>query len=259
MEIFYNKNLKTYKYNLYSTDINVKRMKCGITCRSFIFMSLSLCVISLFYISLLNIHEGNIVPSTKNIEIISRNLCEIENGNNEKRQNIMNRLDQTNESSKNSNNNKQITLENKPYNDMSKNLTEKELYDILNSLEECPPKEDLINIWHHALRAGKGFDNVVNELKALIQKYLDNDFYNTCCCTKKELVYRSIWEKNCFEFYTDVAYELVKYSNGFFELINGKHTLDDILEYIYSFLEQFKILKKELYEKYKKILLKKMN
>ncbi|SCQ12860.1 Plasmodium exported protein (PHISTa-like), unknown, putative [Plasmodium gaboni] len=44
-----------------------------------------------------------------------------------------------------------FTLQNKLYNDMSKKLTKKELFDILNSLDECPPKNDLINILYHTL------------------------------------------------------------------------------------------------------------
>ncbi|SOV84119.1 Plasmodium exported protein, unknown function [Plasmodium reichenowi] len=81
----------------------------------------------------------NIFPSSKYSVIILRNVCEIENENKEIRKNIMNHLDKTNKSSKNSNNNKKITLENKLYNDFSKKLTEHELREALNSLEECSP------------------------------------------------------------------------------------------------------------------------
>ncbi|SOV22392.1 Plasmodium exported protein (PHISTa-like), putative [Plasmodium sp. DRC-Itaito] len=38
------------------------------------------------------------------------------------------------------------SISNINYNDMSKSLTEKELYDILNSLKECPLNQDLRNI-----------------------------------------------------------------------------------------------------------------
>ncbi|SOV84118.1 Plasmodium exported protein, unknown function [Plasmodium reichenowi] len=74
---------------------------------------------------------------------------------------------------------------------------------------------------------------------------------------KEKLKIAEYGKKSVFEFYKTVATEVIKYSNRFFMLINGEHTLDDILEFIYSFLEHFKILKKELYEKHKKELLQK--
>ncbi|ETW20804.1 hypothetical protein PFAG_04636 [Plasmodium falciparum Santa Lucia] len=89
--------------------------------------------------SIFNVFEVNIFPCSKYCVIILRNVCEIENENKEIRKNIMIHLDKTNESSTNSNNNKQIILENKPYNDFSKKLTEHELREALNSLEECSP------------------------------------------------------------------------------------------------------------------------
>ncbi|KYN93153.1 exported protein (PHISTa), partial [Plasmodium gaboni] len=49
--------------------------------------------------------------------------------------------------------------------------------------------------------------------------------------------------------------EEVEYTKDFYTLINGKHTLDDILKFIYSFLEHLKTLKKELHKKHQKELL----
>ncbi|KYN93127.1 exported protein (PHISTa), partial [Plasmodium gaboni] len=125
-------------------------------------------------------YDENIVLSTKYIDIISRNLSEFQNENNNdmKRRNTVNHLDKTNESSKNSYNNETLTLENKHYNDMSKNLTKKELFDVLNSLKECPSNEDLRNIWSHTVDIAKeGLDNLLKESKTSVQKYLDNNIH----------------------------------------------------------------------------------
>ncbi|SOV20000.1 Plasmodium exported protein (PHISTa-like), unknown function [Plasmodium sp. gorilla clade G2] len=257
MAIIYNKKFNTHKYNLYSTNVNRQRMKCRISCRSFIFISLSLCVISLFYLSSWNVHEENIVPSTKYVEIMTRNLSEIENENNNdmKRKNKMNPLDITIQSPSNTYNNETVTLENKPYNDISKSLSEKELYDVLNSLKECPSNEDLRNIWAHTLGVAKeGLDDTLKVLKSLIQKYLDNDVYDE----RKDWLYDTIWKQNLFSLCEKIATEELEYSIKFFSLINDKHTLDDILKFIYSFLEYFKIFKKELHEKYQRELLEKI-
>ncbi|SCQ12766.1 Plasmodium exported protein (PHISTa-like), unknown, putative [Plasmodium gaboni] len=251
MAIIYKNNMKTHRYNSYSNDLNREKMECRITCRSFIFISLSL----------YKIYDENIIPSTKYIEIVSRNLSEIENENNNnmQRKNIMNHSDKTNESSISSKNNKSITLENKPYNDLSKNLTEKELYDVLNSLKECPSKEDLRNIWSHTRGIAKeGVDDIQREIKASIQKYLDNDISEGVMGrthNQKFYVYKDIWDQYMSRFYKILVTEEILSTNNFFSLINNKHTLDDILKFIYSFLEHFKTLKKELHQKHQKEIL----
>ncbi|KYN93176.1 exported protein (PHISTa-like), partial [Plasmodium gaboni] len=191
-----------------------------------------------------------------------RNLSEIENENNNnmQRKNKMNHSDKTNESSKNSYNNETVTLENKPYNDISKNLTEKELYDVLNSLKECPPNEDLINIWSHTVGVGnEGFENINKSLKGFMEKHLDNDVYkNSVSSSVRKYIYKWIWERIIRRFYRTVATEEVEYTKNFYSLIKGDHTLDDILKFIYSFLQYFQILKKELHEKTQTELLHKM-
>ncbi|ETW55793.1 hypothetical protein PFUGPA_02237 [Plasmodium falciparum Palo Alto/Uganda] len=197
-------------------------MKCGITSRSFIFISLSLYAISLFYISLWNVYGLNIVQSTKYSVIISRNISEFENENNNimERENRINHLDETNESSKNSN----------------------------NSKKECPSKEDLKNIWVHTLGVAKeDLDHILKVLKALIQKYLNNDVYlGIDKDGYKEFLYESIWNENRSGFCTTIDNQEAEYSKNFFRLINTKHTLNDILKYINSFLEHFMTLKNEL-------------
>ncbi|SOV79098.1 Plasmodium exported protein (PHISTa), unknown, putative [Plasmodium sp. gorilla clade G3] len=143
------------------------------------------------------------------------------------------------------------------YNDLSKQLTLEELHNILDNLKDHPSKENLRNIWTHTLGVAKeGVDNILKVLKESIQKHLDNDiyvdydnFYGVC------FLYHNIWKENLNRFYLKVVTEELEYTNKFFSLINGEHTLDDILKFIYSFLEYFKALKNELHEKHQKELL----
>ncbi|CDO62022.1 Plasmodium exported protein (PHISTa), unknown function, partial [Plasmodium reichenowi] len=140
------------------------------------------------------------------------------------------------------------------YNDVSKNLTETELREVLNSFKECPPKEDLRNIWHHTVGVAKeGFYNVQKDLKGSIQKYLDNDIYVGKYEGYKNIyLYERMWGECISRLYETILTEELHYSRKFFSLINGKHTLDDILNFIYSFLEHIEILKNELHGKHKK-------
>ncbi|EWC77638.1 hypothetical protein C923_01684 [Plasmodium falciparum UGT5.1] len=151
-------------------------------------------------------------------------------------------------------------MKNVDYNDMSKNLTEQELRDVLDSLKECPSEEDLKNIWTHTIGVAKGgLDNVLNMLKGSIQKYLDNDIYEyTERNLTKVFIYDSIWQQVSYGFCQTIGTEVLECSNRFRSLINDKHTLDDILKFINSFLEYFDILKKALHEKYHKELLDKI-
>lgn len=75
---------------------------------------------------------------------------------------------------------------------------------------------------------------------------------------KEKLKIEEYEKKSVFEFYKTVATEVIKQSNIFFMLINGEHTLDDILKFINSFLEDFKTLKVKLHKEYEKDLLKKI-
>lgn len=140
------------------------------------------------------------------------------------------------------------------YNDISKNLTETELREVLNSFKECPPKEDLRNIWNHTLGVAKeGFYDIQKDLKGSIQKYSDNDIYaGTDEDHSKIFLYDRIWNENISRFYETIINEEKEYTRKFYSIINVNHTLDDILNFIYSFLEHIELLKKELYEKCQK-------
>ncbi|SOV20120.1 Plasmodium exported protein (PHISTa), unknown function [Plasmodium sp. gorilla clade G2] len=249
---------------------------------SFKFLCLSLYVIGFYYIFLNNFLENESLEIVKNCNVYKRNLGEVEkesNGSQWKR-NLKVKNEDVNKTKSNGNikSNEQNVEENKHsinhddkningekksnnsisdinYNDLSKNLTEKELLDVLSSLKECPPTKDLGNIWTHTVRVAKeGLGDIKKDLKESIQNYLDNDYSDTTSCIKKKLVYATIWEENIARFNRTVEREQEKYTNDFFNLIKDESTLDDMRKFIYSFLEFFKILKEELYQDHQKEL-----
>ncbi|SOV20005.1 Plasmodium exported protein (PHISTa), unknown function [Plasmodium sp. gorilla clade G2] len=244
-------------------------------------------MIGFYYVFLNNSLEIKSLEIVKNFSVYKRNLGEAErNTKRSKRKKIFKlRKEDTNKTKSNENDNKcneqkvqqniystnndmkntnvenqsNISISNINYNDMSKQLTEKELLDVLNSLKECPSKEDLRNIWNHTVGVAKGgLDDIQRELKGLIQKYLDNDTYRHDIMGREEYLYNNIWQQNLSSLCTTVGSEVVENTNRFFSLINGEHTLDDILKFIYSFLEHFETLKKELHEKHQSELLQKI-
>ncbi|ETW14972.1 hypothetical protein PFBG_06120 [Plasmodium falciparum 7G8] len=87
---------------------------------------------------------------------------------------------------------------------MLKNLTEKELREVLNSSEVFPSIEDLRNIWVHTHSIAKeGLDDILKVLKSLIQKYLDNDIYVRIDeCIWKYLLYDGNGKKIILNFVT---------------------------------------------------------
>ncbi|SOV11122.1 Plasmodium exported protein (PHIST), unknown function [Plasmodium sp. gorilla clade G2] len=267
---------------LYVLDKNEKGILRYI---SFKFLCLSLYIIGFYYVFLNTSLENKGLHIVNISNMYERNLGEAQknrNGSQRKRNlklknedvsktkyntNNIKSNEQSVEENKNCNNNdmKNNNVQNKSnssvnninYNDLSKNLTEKELYNVLNSLKECPSKEDLRNIWTHTLGVAKeGLDDIYQQLKASIQKYLDNEVcLGTDEFSDKIFVYKDMWNEQISRFCQSVGNEQGEYTNKFFSLINDKHTLDDILKFIYSFLEYFHTIKNELHEKHQKELL----
>ncbi|SOV84263.1 Plasmodium exported protein (PHISTa), unknown, putative [Plasmodium sp.] len=269
-------------FPFYHADVNQKGKSRYI---SFKFLCISLYTIGIYYFLFKLSLENNSLEIYKCCNIYERTLGEAEKKHNgpQSKRNLKRKkedLNKTNSKKNNTKCNEQKVEENKNstnndhghskvennsnssvnninYNDMSKNLTEKELLDVLNSLEECPSKEDLRNIWTHTIGVAKeGVDVIFKELKALIQKYLDNDFREVITMSgQKEFTYDYIWKGHNLRLFQSVTSEEVEHTHQFYRLINDEHSLDNILKFIYSFLEYFKKLKMELHEKHKKELL----
>ncbi|SCQ12727.1 Plasmodium exported protein (PHISTa), unknown, putative [Plasmodium sp.] len=266
----------------YNSDENHKGKLNYIT---FKFICLSLYIIGFYYAFLNNCLENGSLEIVKISNLYERNLGEAEKNNksSKRKSNLKQKKEDVCKTKSNENNSKfnkqkvedkkystgndheNTKVENKSnspvcninYNDTTKNLTEAELREVLSSLETCPPKEDLKNIWNHTIGVAKeGLDDMLKELKELIQKYLDNDILERIDGYGNKLfLYDNILKGNTFRLCQTVSIEELEYTNKFFSLINDEHTLDDILKFIYSFLEHIETLKKELYKKHKKELL----
>ncbi|SOV20227.1 Plasmodium exported protein (PHISTa), unknown function [Plasmodium sp. gorilla clade G2] len=267
-------------FSLYGDNMNQKGTLRYI---SFKFICLSLYVIGFYYVFLNTSLENTGLQIVNISNVYERNLSEAEKNNNgpQRKRNLklknedVNKTksngniksneekveenrDSTNNDMKNNNveNKSNSSMNNINYNDVSKNLTEKELYDVLNSLKECPSNEDLRNLWTHTLGIAKeGLDDIQKQLKASIQKYLDNDFENVISMSGKVFVYQYRLEGHISRIFQAVTNEELEYTRHFYTLINNKHTLDDILKFLYSFLEHFKTLKKQLHKDHQKELL----
>ncbi|SOV76026.1 Plasmodium exported protein (PHIST), unknown, putative [Plasmodium sp. gorilla clade G3] len=248
------------------------------------FLFLCLYMIGFYYVFLNISLENKSLKIAKNCNVYKRNLGEAEKNNksSKMKKNLKHKKEDVRKTKSNENNIKyneqkiedkkygnnndmentkvkntsNSSVSNINYNDTSKNLTENELCDLLDGLEECPSKEDLRNIWTHTIGVAKeGVDDIQKELKASIQKYLDNDIDDSSgIYTSGIWLYGDIWEEHRSEICATVASEEKEHTNEFYRIINGKHTLDDILKFIYSFLEYFNTLKKELREKHQKEL-----
>ncbi|ETW43480.1 hypothetical protein PFNF135_02393 [Plasmodium falciparum NF135/5.C10] len=98
---------------------------------------------------------------------------------------------------------------------------------------------------------------MLNVLKGLIQKYLDNDIDEGFERGRGNIrfLYERIWKQNLGRIYEIVGTKEEEHTKNFLNLINREHTLDDILKFIYSFLDHFDTLKKELHEETQKELL----
>ncbi|SOV23555.1 Plasmodium exported protein (PHIST), unknown function [Plasmodium sp. DRC-Itaito] len=269
-------------FPFYRVDVNPKGKLYYI---SFKFLCLSLYIVVFYYVFLNTSLENKGLQIVNISNVYERNLGEAQTKNNgpkwkkflklknedvnktKSNGNIKSNEEQVEGNKHNSINhdNENNDVENKSnssmnninYNDLSKNLTEKELFDVLNSLKECPPKEDLRNIWNHTLGVAKeDLDNIYQQLKASIQKYLDDDFLDTLDDSAFDVcAYNYRLQGHISRLNQAVGKEEVKYTKDFYNLINNKHTLDDILKFIYSYLEHFKTLKKELHQKHQKELL----
>ncbi|SOV20077.1 Plasmodium exported protein (PHISTa), unknown function [Plasmodium sp. gorilla clade G2] len=260
-------------FTLYSP---YKKRKRKLYYMSFKFVYLSLYIVVFYYVFLNNSLENSSLEIAKNCNVYIRNLVEAERNfkGSKRKQNSKLKKEDMSKTKSSENNNKcdeqkieenkhstnndnennhvenksNISISNINYNDISKRLSEKELFEVLNSFEECPSNDDLRYIWSHTMGVAKEvLDHVFKESKASIQKYLDNDILkSTDAYGFKFFVYDEMWKEYIYRFSKEVAIEEVEYTNKFFSLIKDKHTYDDILKFIYSFLENFKTVINEL-------------
>ncbi|ETW51551.1 hypothetical protein PFMALIP_00389 [Plasmodium falciparum MaliPS096_E11] len=108
------------------------------------------------------------------------------------------------------------------YNDLLKQLTLNELYNVLDNFEEFPSNEDFYNIWNHVLGIDKeGFDDMLTELSFYIKDYL----------------YK--YEYQRYHHIEDLEHTL-----NFYSLLKDGTSIDEMKHYIYSFIKYYDTLKK---------------
>ncbi|SOV11130.1 Plasmodium exported protein (PHISTa), unknown function [Plasmodium sp. gorilla clade G2] len=142
-------------------------------------------------------------------------------------------------------NNKKSNLD---YNNLNNRFTKEEMKNLIDSLNEIPPKQDEENIWKHALKtANSGTDKIANELMKLEKKH------GKCSEERPNNSgrYEPVLIKQPDEFNERLKIHENDYTSKFNDLINREHTLDELKNFIGSFLEGFERLIEFLFHKYK--------
>ncbi|SCQ12616.1 Plasmodium exported protein (PHISTa), unknown, putative [Plasmodium sp.] len=269
-------NKKKYSiFPWYTSDESHKRILHHI---SFKFLCLSLYMIGLYYVSLTNLYEYNSLEQIKYCKVFSRNLAEVKipkqkklkkdffkSGKKSKNENEVNNKDTNEQNSDESKNccngnseSNQMGNENNDstnyinYKDMSVQLTKEQLYDVLNSLTKVPSKENLIHLWNQTLGVNKEELNVLlKDLLTFIPENTIGDRFAFRRVSDIEDPYLLMW----FNFMTDFGKATSNekdFTRNFYDLIKGKPSIDDIRNYIFSFLEEFQHEYNEIYKKCKK-------
>ncbi|CZT98261.1 hypothetical protein PFUGPA_01215 [Plasmodium falciparum Palo Alto/Uganda] len=243
-----NNNVNNKDKNVYSFNSNKMNNKSNKFYSSFHFMCLVVYIISLFFITLTNIYENNTSLSIKHDKLFMRTLSEIEKEN-------YTSIESNNEKSKlndelnNSIIKNKVDLKTIDINDLSRQLTKDELYDVLNSLEEIPPKRVLINLWYQSLNIAKDMKELLKELKGYVDEYLNKN--NPYDCDNFINDNNSIWIDCLNDIVETLSYEEMEYIEKFHNLLNQDITVNDIVNFIYKCINYFDELKKKLFDKYK--------
>ncbi|EUR72724.1 hypothetical protein PFBG_02299 [Plasmodium falciparum 7G8] len=139
------------------------------------------------------------------------------------------------------------------YNDMTKQLTKEELFYVLDSLKKVPGRRNLNNIWKHALGVISDIlDEKLIDLNVYIQKYKKK--YES---KRDEQSYRisksGLMEKYLDEFDERIMEQRMTYSSNFKHLIHKSPSLDDIKNFIHTFIDDLEKLINYMYGSYKHI------
>ncbi|KYN93187.1 exported protein (PHISTa), partial [Plasmodium gaboni] len=164
------------------------------------------------------------------------------------------------------NNNIPISLQcnNINYNDISKQIMLEDIHNVLYNLKERTSDEDLHNIWNHALGISKeGFHDMIKELALYIEDYLLTYEYQRyhhfpdrepiSVGTKYRIWYKSIHDIGVELSFTDMEHTLHIYS-----LVKDGATINEIKNFIYSFIDYYSTLKIDLFKEHKKIFTERM-
>ncbi|SOV84142.1 Plasmodium exported protein (PHISTa), unknown, putative [Plasmodium sp.] len=150
------------------------------------------------------------------------------------------------------------------YNDLSKQLTLEELDNVLDNLDERPSNIDLYNIWNQVLGVSKeGFDDMLKDLSYYIEDYLLTYEYQryhyirgrrpVCTGTEYSTWYRSMHDIGEALSSTDMEHTL-----KFYNLIKDKASIEEMRNFIYSYIMYYQTLKYDLYNEHKRIFTERM-
>ncbi|SCQ12592.1 Plasmodium exported protein (PHISTa), unknown, putative [Plasmodium gaboni] len=151
------------------------------------------------------------------------------------------------------------------YNDISKQLTLEDLHNVLDNLKERPSDDDLHNMWNHALSISKeGFQDMIKELAIYIEDYLLTYEYQRyhhfpdrkpICRNSK---YRT-WKKSIHDIGVELSSTDKEYTLEFFSLVKDGASIDEMRNFIYSFIDYYSTLKNDLFNKHMNIFTERMN
>ncbi|SOS76663.1 Plasmodium exported protein (PHISTa), unknown function [Plasmodium sp. gorilla clade G1] len=252
------------------------------------YICLTICVIGMLYIKLRNKYEGYAASGIQNNNVYLRNLSELQKGNqpslrhtnktdnsknkvknnnqteNNDKENLGNKEDNQEKNKNNNNKEKQNDINKREtqntgtkksnkkicwnYHVLDKKYTEEEIKDMLNTLDEVPSANDMVNIWLHVLKTARsGKNQIRNKLMQYEKKY------GECYEERPNRFgsYENVLIKQPNEFNERLKVHENDYTVMFYELIDKNPTLDDIKNYIHSFFEGFKTLVDLLFNKYK--------
>ncbi|SCQ12724.1 Plasmodium exported protein (PHISTa-like), putative [Plasmodium sp.] len=266
----------------YSEEIHIKKKKNVCSFKRIFLNFLSITGILLLYISI-NIYDKNEPYHEGVYDIYRRNLSELESleysclrSTSENLQ-LKNIVDEKNNntllSSECCNSEDDVkyndvttkdTCNNINYNDLSKQLTLEEVNNVLDNLEEPPSISDLYNIWNQVLGVSKeGFDDMLKDLSYYIEDYLLRYEYQcyhyirgrrpVCSGTEYRTWYKSMHDIGEALSSTDMEHTL-----KFYNLIKDKASIEEMRNFIYSYLSYYGTLKNDLYNEHKKIFTERM-
>ncbi|SOV84241.1 Plasmodium exported protein (PHISTa), unknown function [Plasmodium sp.] len=143
------------------------------------------------------------------------------------------------------------------YNDTTNPLTKEQLFQIVNSLKEIPPIEDLENIWKHTINVAKeSLGRMIKKLYFYLDGYMDE--YEEmqkqkCFCFRKEISEDFMDEIN----ETLLSHER-SYTYKFYKLIRKKRTVEKLKNFIFTFIDKMEKLINYLYHRHKGIYIMKV-
>ncbi|SCQ12674.1 Plasmodium exported protein (PHISTa), unknown, putative [Plasmodium sp.] len=148
------------------------------------------------------------------------------------------------------------------YNDLSKQLTLEEVDNVLDNLEERLSNADLYNIWNHVLGISKeGFDDMLKDLSYYIEDYLFKNEYEDYDVCHKHMCLKTMkrtWYKSMHYIGEALSSTDIENTLKFYNLIKDGASIEEMKNFIYTFIKYYDTLKNDLYNEHKRIFTERM-